>query len=122
MPPESRSETNRFVLTRIKAPHGARVLELGWHDGTSQQIPHAILRGYCPCATCQGHGGPIHFVTGGDLEIREIEPIGNYAVCFKWGDQHGAGLYSFQYLRRLGELFAEHGNDLPTKMPELSRI
>jgi DUF971 family protein len=114
-------ETQRLVLTRIKAPHGARVLELGWQDGTTQLIPHEILRGYCPCASCQGHGGAIHFVSGGNLEIREIEPVGNYAVCFKWGDQHGSGLYSFQYLRRLGELVSEHGAELPTRVPELPR-
>jgi DUF971 family protein len=113
--------TPQFVLIRIKAPHGARVLELGWQDGTDQQIPHEILRGYCPCATCQGHGGTIRFVPGGNLEIREIEPVGNYAICFKWGDQHGAGLYSFQYLRRLGDLVAEHGPQLPTQLPELPR-
>lgn len=114
-------DTTRFVLTRIKAPHGARVLELGWQDGTSQQIPHDILRGYCPCATCQGHGGTINFVPGGNQEILEIEPVGNYAVCFKWGDQHSAGLYSFQYLRRLGDLVLEHGSDLPTRLPALPR-
>jgi DUF971 family protein len=114
-------ETHRFVLTKITAPHGARVLELGWKDGATQRIPHSILRGYCPCASCQGHGGTIHFIAGGDLDLREIEPVGNYAVCFTWGDQHAAGLYSFEYLRRLGDLVIEHGEDLPQRLPELPR-
>jgi DUF971 family protein len=114
-------DTKQFVLTSIKAPHGARILELGWQDGTRHEIPHEILRGYCPCATCQGHSGTIRFVPGGNQEIREIEAVGNYAVCFKWGDQHSAGLYSFQYLRRLGEWVVEHGAELPTRLPELPR-
>ena len=67
------SEDPRNVPVSVKAPHGARVMEIQWGDGHKATLPHEILRGYCPCAHCQGHGGTIKFVPGGNLEIREIQ-------------------------------------------------
>jgi DUF971 family protein len=32
----------------------------------------------------------------------EIEPVGNYAVRLKFDDLHDSGIYSWQYLYRLG--------------------
>ena len=57
----------------MKAPHGARVMEIQWADGHKAILPHEILRGYCPCAHCQGHGGALKFVPGGDLDLRDIQ-------------------------------------------------
>lgn len=101
----------RTTPTLVKAPRGARSLEITWADGHKGIYPHEILRGYCPCATCQGHSGPIkfipggeheaRFVPGGDLELRDIEQVGNYALRFVWGDRHDTGIYTFQYLRSL---------------------
>jgi DUF971 family protein len=91
----------KFVPTGVKAPHGARVMEITWADGHKSVLPHEILRGYCPCAHCQGHGGTIQFIAGGNLDIREIEQVGNYALKFVWGDRHDSGIYTFRYLRSL---------------------
>jgi DUF971 family protein len=71
--------------------------------------PHEILRGYCPCAGCQGHAGTIRFLSGGNLELREIEQVGNYALGLTWGDGHASGIYTFRYLRSLCELLETHG-------------
>jgi len=57
--------------TAIKAPHGARVFEVTWADGQHMSYPHEILRGYCPCAGCQGHSGAIRFQEGGNLELED---------------------------------------------------
>ena len=91
----------KFVPTGVKAPHGARVMEITWADGHKSSLPHEILRGYCPCAHCQGHGGSLAVVAGGDLDIREIEQVGNYALKFTWGDQHDSVSYTFRFLRSL---------------------
>ncbi len=82
------AEDPRTIPVSVKAPHGAKVMEIQWADGHKAVLPHEILRGYRPCANCQGHGGTIHFVPGGDLEIRDIQQIGNYALQFSWGDRH----------------------------------
>ncbi len=87
----------------VRSPRGARVTEIDWGDGHKSVYPHAILRGYCPCAGCQGHSETIRFVECGDsqLELEEIEVVGNYALRLQWFDGHGTGLYSYKYLRSL---------------------
>jgi DUF971 family protein len=85
----------------VRAPRGAREMQIVFEDGHEARYPHAVLRGYCPCAQCQGHNGPIRFVPGGDLELVEIAEVGNYALRLTWGDGHSTGLYSFPFLRQL---------------------
>lgn len=87
--------------TRIKAPHGAKTTEITWGDGVRATYPNTILRGLCPCAHCQGHGGTINMVEGGNSELRDLSAVGNYALKLVWGDGHDTGLYSFRYLREL---------------------
>ena len=103
----------------VRAPHGARVFEITWADGQTLPVPHRVLRGYCPCAGCQGHASGIRFQEAGDPELREISQVGNYALELGWGDGHATGIYTFRYLRRLGELVKEHGAALPEALPEL---
>lgn len=93
----------------IAAPHGARTFTIRWDGGLSDSLPHSILRGYCPCAGCQGHSGRITYQTGRDLDLREVKAVGNYALALTWGDGHSSGIYSFDYLYRLGRLLAAYG-------------
>lgn len=94
----------RTTPTELRAPRGARVMEIDWADGFRGRIPHRVLRGFCPCAHCQGHEGPIRFVAGGSLELSDIQEVGQYAVSLTWADGHATGIYSFPLLRRLCEL------------------
>jgi DUF971 family protein len=89
------------IPLEVHAPRGARVMRIVFEDGHEGQYPHEVLRGYCPCAQCQGHNGPIHFVPDGDLELLEIGEVGNYALRLTWGDGHATGIYSFAFLRQL---------------------
>jgi DUF971 family protein len=93
----------RTTPTHLKAPRGAKSTEITWADGVKCSYPNETLRGYCPCAHCQGHGGEINFVPGGNSELRELEPVGHYALKLVWGDGHDTGLYTFTYLRELAE-------------------
>jgi DUF971 family protein len=85
----------------VKAPHGAREMTIGWADGHRSSLPHDVLRGYCPCAHCQGHGNEIRWFEGGNTDLRDIERVGSYALQLVWGDRHDTGLYTFRYLRSL---------------------
>lgn len=106
----------------IKAPHGAPWFEVSWDNGTTLRISNQVLRGYCPCAGCQGHSATIEYVSGRDTALKDIEQVGNYALKLVWADGHDTGLYSFQYLYKLGRLCAEFGDSLPTAHPILPRI
>ena len=87
----------------IRSPRGGRVTEIDWRDGHKGVYPHEILRGYCPCAGCQGHTGDISFIEPRDdqQQLDEIKPVGGYALSLKWFDGHESGIYSYRYLRRL---------------------
>jgi DUF971 family protein len=93
----------RVKPVAIRSPRGARVTEIDWADGHTGIYPHDVLRGWCPCAGCQGHGGGIVFVesSGIQQEIEDLEPAGSYALSIKWFDGHASGIYSFAYLRSL---------------------
>jgi len=93
----------RFKCLAVRSPRGATLTEIDWGDGHKGKYPHVILRGYCPCAGCQGHSGTIKYqnASGIQLELDTIEPVGNYALGLKWFDGHSSGLYSFKYLRSL---------------------
>ena len=116
------TSSSRERPTNVSAPHGARVLEIRWGDGKKIVYPHEIIRGFCPCATCQGHSGTIRFVEGGNLELRELEQVGNYALGLTWVDGHNSGIYSFRYLRALGELLEAQGAEGVKEMGELPRV
>lgn len=107
--------------TGIVAPHGAKIFEISWDDGKTHRIENEILRGFCPCAGCQGHSGTIVFQNGKNHELRTIKQVGNYALSLTWGDQHDTGIFSFDYLRRLGELRAALGLDELKSVENLQR-
>lgn len=91
----------------VRAPRGARVMEIVWSDGETSQYPHSILRGFCPCAHCQGHQGPILWAgdaEGSGLEVQAIESVGNYALRIAWADGHSTGIYTWVHLRTLAQL------------------
>lgn len=77
------------------------VVRVTWDDGHVGDYPREHLRGYCPCALCQGHGVGLKFVEGGDAKLAEIGAVGNYAIQFRWEDGHNTGIYTFDYLRSL---------------------
>jgi DUF971 family protein len=93
----------RLKALRIRSPRGGRVTEIEWGDGHKAIYPHAVLRGYCPCAGCKGHTGEINFIETSDSqqELDEIAPVGGYALSMIWFDGHSSGIYSFRYLRAL---------------------
>jgi DUF971 family protein len=97
------SRDPRTKPTAVRSPRGARVTEIDWADGHKGIYPHAVLRGNCPCATCQGHSGETRFIESSDTqqELDDIEPVGGYALALKWFDGHASGIYSFKFLRAL---------------------
>ena len=58
---------------------------------TKVAIPWWYLRGFCPCAACQGHGGAYEFVTTDESELGDVREVGNYAVNITWAGGHDTG-------------------------------
>ena len=94
----------------IKLRTRSRVLEVAFEDGARYLLPFEYLRVHSPSAEVKGHGpGQEVLVTGKqNVGIRAVEPIGQYAVKLVFDDGHDSGLYSWKYLRELGEKQAEN--------------
>jgi DUF971 family protein len=84
-------------IRRLAEQHLVRI---EWSDGHVSDYPFAYLRGWCPCAGCQGHSGERRFVHA-DSALQTISVVGRYALNPVWGDGHETGIYSYQYLREL---------------------
>jgi DUF971 family protein len=80
-----------------------KMLQILWDDDLLTLYPFTYLRGWCPCAVCQGHGGERHFVQVENPELASLSMVGNYALNPRWVDGHETGIYTFAYLRRLSE-------------------
>lgn len=102
--------THSPQATEIKLRTRSRVLEVAYEDGARYQLPFEYLRVYSPSAEVKGHGpGQEVLVIGKQaVGIRAVEPVGQYAVKLVFDDGHDSGLYSWKYLRELGDKRAEN--------------
>jgi DUF971 family protein len=89
----------------IRLKKTEKILEIEFDDGRVFALPAELLRVESPSAEVMGHGpGQKQIVAGRrDVGIMALEPVGNYAVRIKFDDLHDTGIYSWQYLRQLGE-------------------
>lgn len=79
-----------------------QALLLRWEDGHAATFPWRLLRGFCPCAACQGHHAEaVVFHPAGAPLLSRVEPVGAYAISLAFADGHGSGIYSYDLLRRL---------------------
>lgn len=84
-------------------------LAVAFGDGAEVFLSLELLRRACPCAACQGEPDALGRVIRPDVkigeygfELRRMEQVGGYALQLFWGDGHSTGIYSFDYLKRLG--------------------
>jgi DUF971 family protein len=84
-------------------------LAIKWDDGTESYLRLEVLRRACPCAGCQGerdvlghlHKGPTRPLDSRSFRLRQVTPVGGYAIQPVWADGHNTGLYTFDYLFQL---------------------
>jgi DUF971 family protein len=93
-------------ITDLRLRTKSRVLEVVFDDGVQYSLPFEYLRVYSPSAEVRGHGPGQETLQLGKHEvgITAVEPIGHYAVRLKFDDGHDTGLYTWAYLRELGEM------------------
>ena len=85
----------------------ARTLSVLWEDGHRDDLDVRDLRLACHCALCieEMSGRPLLDPASvrPDVAPRTITSVGHYAITANWSDGHSTGIYSFEYLRALGE-------------------
>jgi ATP-binding protein involved in chromosome partitioning len=103
--------------TEVQAAQGARVkppqleisiardgLKVTFEGGARYDLSAELLRVMSPSAEVQGHS-PEQRVTVArkrHVKIKELRPVGNYAVRIVFDDGHDTGLYAWSYLELLG--------------------
>lgn len=90
---------------------------LRWSDGVEDFYPMENLRALSPSAENQGERDLFGNVYGGTdqtefpgVTVTAWVPVGGYAIQFSFSDGHKTGLYTFDYLRRIGDAERGDGN------------
>ncbi|MBA5637427.1 DUF971 domain-containing protein [Duganella sp. LX20W] len=96
--------SNTPLPTGLTVHNKSRMLDVSFDDGASFTIPFELLRVYSPSAEVRGHGAGQEVLQVGKREvgIAALDPVGNYAVQPTFTDGHNTGLYSWDYLYKLG--------------------
>ncbi|KRR17100.1 gamma-butyrobetaine hydroxylase-like domain-containing protein [Bradyrhizobium retamae] len=105
----------------IRLPKDRRTLRVAFDDGRTFDLTAELLRVTSPSAEVQGHSEAERKTVGGkrNVTILSVDPVGNYAVRIGFDDMHATGIYSWAFLRDLGEnaerRFRDYLDDLQAK-------
>jgi DUF971 family protein len=107
--------------TELRVSKDRQRLIVTYNDGQSFDLSAEMLRVLSPSAEVQGHGPGQKLTVPGkrNVAIISMTPTGNYAVRIGFDDMHDTGIFTWTYLRELGqrgaELFAGYENELQEK-------
>ena len=89
----------------IRLPKDRRSLRIVFDDGRTFDLSAELLRVTSPSAEVQGHSEAERKTVGGkrNVAILSVDPVGNYAVRLGFDDMHSTGIYSWAFLRDLGD-------------------
>jgi DUF971 family protein len=89
----------------IRLKKDERRLEISFEDGTEISLPAELLRVESPSAEVQGHSATQKQTVPGKrfVAIRNLVPVGHYAIRIEFDDGHDTGIYSWRYLYDMGK-------------------
>lgn len=92
------------ALTSLTLHQASRRLELTFADGQRFEISLELLRVMSPSAEVRGHGAGQEILQTGKREVGvlRIDPVGHYGIQPVFDDGHQTGIYTWEYLYRLG--------------------
>lgn len=119
--PANQRPDNMPHPTALKLRLQSRLLEVTFDDGQRFELPFEYLRVYSPSAEVRGHGpGQETLQLGKHLvNVKAVEPVGNYAVRLVFDDGHDTGLYTWSYLHELGREHATKWQQYLDRLREL---
>lgn len=94
-----------MIPTEITLHQQSRLLEIAFDDGARYKLPFEFLRVFSPSAEVRGHGVGQETLQVGKQHVivRDLEPVGSYALKISFDDGHDSGLYTWTYLHELGQ-------------------
>src|SRR2546427_7327394 len=101
------AERRQTIEPRAISQESETLLRITWADEKVCDYEAATLRRSCPCAQCvnewTGERTLKPDAISDEVQIKDVNIVGRYALNFRWSDGHETGIYSFQYLRDLCE-------------------
>ncbi|MDB5790188.1 MAG: 1-(5-phosphoribosyl)-5-((5-phosphoribosylamino)methylideneamino)imidazole-4-carboxamide isomerase [Massilia sp.] len=90
--------------TELTVHQKSRLFDIAFDDGSAFSIPFELMRVYSPSAEVKGHGPGQEVLQVGKREvgIRGVDPVGNYAVKPLFTDGHESGIFTWDFLYKLG--------------------
>jgi len=109
--------------TDIKLHQKSRILEVTFDDGCHFEMPCEYLRVYSPSAEVRGHGPGQEVLQIGkeNVNIDAIDPVGTYAVVFRFDDGHDTGIYSWDTLYDLGKNKSKYWHDYLRRLEDAGK-
>ena len=109
-----------MIPTEIKLYRKSARLELTYAEGKPVVLSAEFLRVHSPSAEVRGHGRGQEVLQSGKkyVAIQHIEAVGNYAIKLNCDDGHDSGIYSWEYLLKLGEQQGSLWQDYLAKLQE----
>ena len=106
--------------TELRVSKDRRRLAVSFNDGARFEISAELLRVLSPSAEVQGHGPGQRLTVPGKRNVAIISatPTGNYAVRLGFDDFHDTGIFTWTYLRELGEKGEERFADYERELAE----
>ncbi|MDQ0320582.1 DUF971 family protein [Pararhizobium capsulatum DSM 1112] len=91
--------------TELRVSKDRHRLTVTFNDGASFELSAEMLRVLSPSAEVQGHGPGQGVTVPGkrNVAILTMTATGNYAVRIGFDDMHDTGIFTWNYLRELGE-------------------
>lgn len=110
--------------TEINLHQKSRLLEIAFDDGEKFEMSCEYLRCFSPSAEVQGHGPGQETLQVGkqEVNIKEIEQVGNYAICIHFDDGHNTGIYAWDTLYKLGKNQEQNWADYLKRMEEAGQL
>ena len=112
---------SEYWPTELRVSPDRQRLTVAFDDGQRFELSAEMLRVLSPSAEVQGHGPGQRVTVPGkrNVAIIAMTATGNYAVRIGFDDFHDTGIYTWTFLRELGEkgdeLFAAYERELADK-------
>lgn len=96
---------------KIHLNRAEKTLQVIFEDA-DYTLPAEYLRVFSPSAEVRGHGPGEGVLVSGKINVGvdHVEASGRYAIRLIFDDGHDTGIYTWDYLRELGENHSENWN------------
>ena len=106
--------------TEIKLHSKSRELEVAFDDDSRFHFSSEFLRVHSPSAEVRGHAPGEETLQVGkeNVNIKNLEPVGNYAIKIEFTDGHDSGIFSWDLFYNYGKNQEKMWQDYLQKLKE----